>query len=198
MERIHKLNNNFARSLGVSTIILLAGVGVAGCSSAVTNEGSSSQSQEQTKEQTKTDVAASVDGFFAAISEETKKAMTEGTLESADNMSEAEFNALFKSKYPKSFSYMSDEVSESDAVNLIGSFALAYMFAEGEVKIAADEEKIELNGNEARILGENLTLTIDGKEDPNGGSSDSAGSIDLKFVDDKWKFSTFDMGGTEN
>lgn len=193
------MNTKTARALSVATIALLAGIGVAGCSaSSDSPNGNSSQSKpaEETKKvHTKADVAETVEGVFASISEETNdfliKAMREGV--DPSTLTQQEALELYKENFPKTLAYMSDDMDEDRAAKFAAAFSASYSGVPG-LEIRVREEGIELDGDTAKVSGTSFELWVYDELQFADGNESTAGNFDLKYEDGKWVIDDFFIG----
>lgn len=180
------MRNNIYRALGFSTIVLLAGAGVAGCSAS-------------NADLTESEVKVTLDQFFDTVVDETGSAVSLLDTKNIDinTMTEDDVLEMFSNEFPESHSYISDDVSKEDAAMFVGSFSALDIFTPGDLDVEVIEDKIELDGKTAHVSGNSFILKIDGKEQPRTEeSSSTAGSFDLKYIDGEWKIAAIDMGSS--
>lgn len=206
------MNSRFSRTIGLSTILVLAGSVVVGCAStpdeaiepAPSSESSiSSESaipstepevQEEKTPALASDAASTLNAFFATISSDSvasmEKLLAEGSGENAatdhQNMSS------FRKNYSKSYEFISFDMDQVSADKLISSYAMIYMFYP-DFKITAIESGFSIDGNKAVISGDSFEVWMNGEVQPAAeGGDGNPGSIRMKFVKDKWLITGYD------
>lgn len=194
------------RSVGIATIALLAGLGISGCSSSSEESpkaeatataspiASEAPLPDPSSEPTtsvvskQTEVVDTINGFFITIDMETRAGAERLTGESvtAD---------VIKEIFPGTLSYISSELSEEKAFEMISLFSSLSSSPES-FTVTVPEEGIVIDGDTATISGEKLVLESNGEVLPKpDNASETSGSFKLNRIDGgKWEISDFEMG----
>lgn len=192
------------RSAGIATIILLAGIGISGCSSPSNNAGLSETkvSQSATPEtpapeatpekivHTPSEVSSVVDSFFLTLDRESRAG-----LETVRNTPEADQVAAVKAAFPETLAFFSKDMDEDKAFQMIAIFS-SFSTVPGSLTVTLPEEGVILTDDTAIVPGDKLVLTLDGKVLPKSAdAAETSGRFDFSYSDSGlWEISGFEMG----
>lgn len=192
------------RSVGMASILLLAGIGMSACSGSDSNSNPNGTNSSQTAtpdislseaiknktNHTPVEISSVVDSFFLTLDKESRDGQ-----ETVRSMTDENRETVIKQVYPKTLAFFSKDMDEKQIEQMIVMFS-SFSMTQGKLSVTLPEEVVVLSGDTATVPGKKLAMTRDGEDIPKtAGAEDTAGVLHLSYNESgKWDISGFDLG----